>query len=128
MFAKNLKYLRNKRDMTQQELGLMLNKSESSISEWEKGKYEPRSSAISKVASIFGVSIEDLMEKDLSLKENTEIQEYDPDAIEIAQALAEAGYGELNILFKKVGEASAEDKKKMIDMLKIMLPKDDEDF
>lgn len=43
MFSKNLKFLREKKNMEQLELAEMLGrKSSSSISEWEKGKYTPR--------------------------------------------------------------------------------------
>ncbi len=46
-------------------------KSASSISEWEKGKYTPKMKTLSELARLFNVSINDLMEKDLS---NTKIQ------------------------------------------------------
>lgn len=42
MFSDNLKYLREKNNMDQIELATKLGrKSTSSISEWEKGKYQP---------------------------------------------------------------------------------------
>lgn len=67
MFAKNLKYLRKKFDMEQIELAHKLGrKSASSISEWEKGKYTPKLGVLSDIAQIFNVTINDLMEKDLS--------------------------------------------------------------
>lgn len=46
-------------------------KSASSISEWEKGKYTPKMKTLSELARLFNVSINDLMEKDLS---NTKTQ------------------------------------------------------
>lgn len=43
MFAENLKFLREKYNIDQQELAEKLGrKSSSSISEWEKGKYTPK--------------------------------------------------------------------------------------
>ncbi|HBJ9666315.1 TPA: helix-turn-helix domain-containing protein [Staphylococcus pseudintermedius] len=72
MFSKNLKYLRKKHDMEQIDLAKKLGrKSASSISEWEKGKYTPKMKTLSELARLFNVSINDLMEKDLS---NTKIQ------------------------------------------------------
>lgn len=69
MFAKNLKFLREKNAMEQIELAQRLGrKSSSSISEWEKGKYTPKIGVINDIAEIFGVSISDLMDADLSLK------------------------------------------------------------
>ncbi|WP_422218971.1 S24 family peptidase [Leuconostoc falkenbergense] len=41
-------------------------KSSSSVSEWEKGKYTPKIGVLNDIAEIFGVSITDLMNKDLS--------------------------------------------------------------
>ncbi|HAR5747686.1 TPA: helix-turn-helix domain-containing protein [Staphylococcus pseudintermedius] len=67
MFSKNLKYLRKKYYMEQIDLAKKLGrKSASSISEWEKGKYTPKMKTLSELARLFNVSINDLMEKDLS--------------------------------------------------------------
>ncbi|MDY5164629.1 XRE family transcriptional regulator [Leuconostoc falkenbergense] len=67
MFANNLRYLREKNGMDQIDLALKLGrKSSSSVSEWEKGKYTPKIGVLNDIAEIFGVSITDLMNKDLS--------------------------------------------------------------
>ncbi|MGM0265623.1 S24 family peptidase [Enterococcus sp. AZ128] len=72
MFAKNLKYLREKNDMEQIELAKRLGrKSSSSVSEWEKGKYTPKIGVINDIAEIFRVSISDLMDKDLTQASTT---------------------------------------------------------
>lgn len=72
MFAKNLKYLREKYNLEQIELAEKLNrKSDSSISEWEKGKYTPKIGTLNDIAEIFHVSITDLMNKDLSVLESS---------------------------------------------------------
>lgn len=82
-FASNLKFLRQRQGMEQLELAHMLGrKSSSSISEWEKGRYTPKSGILSDIANIFNVTLSDLMEIDLSLggyltkseKQKTEIQ------------------------------------------------------
>lgn len=74
MFAKNLKYLRERNNMEQMDLAEELGrKSASSISEWEKGKYTPKMKVLSQIAKIFNVNIDDLMERDLS-KPNTQSQ------------------------------------------------------
>ncbi|MGT2934516.1 helix-turn-helix domain-containing protein [Streptococcus castoreus] len=68
-FASNLKYLRLKKNMEQLELANLLGrKSSSSISEWEKGKYTPKSGLLSDIAAIFDVSLTALMEEDLTLE------------------------------------------------------------
>lgn len=67
MLAKNLRYLRTKNNMEQIELANRLGKkSSSSISEWEKGKYTPKIGVLNDIAEIFGVSIFDLVNTDLS--------------------------------------------------------------
>ncbi|TOZ02093.1 XRE family transcriptional regulator [Leuconostoc pseudomesenteroides] len=67
MFANNLRYLREKNGMDQIDLAIKLGrKSSSSVSEWEKGKYTPKIGVLNDIAEIFGVSITDLMNKDLS--------------------------------------------------------------
>lgn len=72
MFADNLKYLREKSGMDQLDLAIKLKrKSSSSVSEWEKGKYTPKIGVLNDIAEIFGVSITDLMNKDLSAFSNT---------------------------------------------------------
>ncbi|MBU7539396.1 XRE family transcriptional regulator [Levilactobacillus brevis] len=66
MFSDNLKYLREKNNMSQIELATKLGrKSTSSISEWEKGKYQPKAGVLSDIAHIFNVNLDDLMNKDL---------------------------------------------------------------
>lgn len=67
MFSKNLRFLREKNQMEQQELAEKLGrKSSSTISEWEKGKYTPRIGVLNDISEIFNVSISDLMNTDLS--------------------------------------------------------------
>lgn len=72
MFAKNLKFLREKNGLEQIELANRLGrKSSSSVSEWEKGKYTPKMGTISDIAKIFDISISDLMDKDLSISDTS---------------------------------------------------------
>lgn len=78
MFSQNLKYLRNKHDMEQIDLAHKLGKkSASSISEWEKGKYTPKIKTLNDIASIFNVTINDLMSVDLSSESEQEKPEQD---------------------------------------------------
>lgn len=93
-FATNLKYLRLKRNMEQLELSNLLGrKSSSSISEWERGKYTPKSGLLSDIAAIFNVSLTDLMEKDLTL-ENKGVTYQLPqrDLVMISEQLSENNY------------------------------------
>lgn len=69
-FSKNLKYLREKSGTKQMDLAIYLDKkSESSISDWEKGKYTPKVDVLNMIAKYFHVTLSDLMERDLSVPE-----------------------------------------------------------
>lgn len=82
-FANNLRYLREKRGLEQLELAERLGrKSASSISEWERGTYEPKSKILSSLAEIFNVSLSDLMTKDLTQPNN--IVEVAPQTVRVA--------------------------------------------
>lgn len=66
-FSKNLKYLRKKHHLYQSDIADHLNmKSTSSISEWESGRHTPEVGILSQLAKYFHVTLEDLMESDLS--------------------------------------------------------------
>ncbi|QTD41534.1 LexA family transcriptional regulator [Sporosarcina sp. Te-1] len=71
IFGKNLKYLRERKGLEQAELAQLLGrKSGSSVSEWEKGTYEPKSGLLADISKIFNVSLHDLMDKDLTIPSN----------------------------------------------------------
>lgn len=86
MFSDNLKYLREKNNMDQIELATKLGrKSTSSISEWEKGKYQPKAGVLSDIAHIFNVNLDDLMNKDLRNENKTSSS--NPDILSIFNQL-----------------------------------------
>lgn len=97
MFSQNLKYLRNKHDMEQIDLAHKLGrKSASSISEWEKGKYTPKLKTLSEIASIFKVSIDDLMDEDLSnMKEDQKPNTFQTIAAHLEDDLTEEEWQEV---------------------------------
>lgn len=65
-FHSNLKYLRSKNGVRQLDLAHMLGlKSESAVSEWEKGIRIPSAGTLSDMANIFNVSIDSLMNVNL---------------------------------------------------------------
>ena len=75
MFAKNLRYLREKSGMKQIDLAHQLGrKSSSSISEWERGKYTPKVEIVADIAKIFNVDIDDMMNIDLSFQPTKSIE------------------------------------------------------
>lgn len=63
--AQNLKYLRKQRFMNQNELADILGVKQSTIGNWEADRREPELSTLIHVAEYFGVSLDDLVLKDL---------------------------------------------------------------
>lgn len=60
MFADEMRCLRQKRGMTQQELAVLLGVSVSAIQKWERGQAEPNARTLQRMADIFGVSMDEL--------------------------------------------------------------------
>ena len=64
--ANNLKYLRRKYNYDQGELADKLQIKQAAISAYETGRNEPKIYALIKLSMLFGVTIDDLINKDLS--------------------------------------------------------------
>ncbi len=113
-FSNNLRYLRKKYDMSQEDLANKLGyKSFTTIQKWESGVSEPSVSTVKKIAEIFGVTIDQITNDDLS---DTEHHYYiDPEAAEIAQAVQQRP--ELKILFDASRKVSAADLELVISMI-----------
>jgi transcriptional regulator with XRE-family HTH domain len=65
-FAKNLRFLRRKAELSQSELGDQLATDYNTISRYENGKSTPKLEALTKLAQLFQVSIEALRDEDLT--------------------------------------------------------------
>lgn len=59
--SSNIKFLREKNNVSQTELGLQLNKVKQTISHWEQGKGEPSASELYRLATFFGLSVNELV-------------------------------------------------------------------
>lgn len=66
-FADNIKFLRRQRKLTQTELGKLFGKAKTTISSWEIGERTPTSSDLRMVANYFGISVDHLMNEDLTV-------------------------------------------------------------
>lgn len=110
-FSNNLRYLRKKYDMSQEELALKLGyKSFTTIQKWESGVSEPSVSVVKKIANIFGVSID-------ALTDNEDQTYYlDSDTAALAQELYERP--EMRVLFDASRKATKEDIEQVADILK----------
>ena len=69
IFSLNIKYLRKKKGLSQKELAKELNCTNTTISNWEVGIRVPESIDLPMIAEYFGVSIDDLLTKDLMNEE-----------------------------------------------------------
>lgn len=69
-FSTNLKFLRNKNNMTQNELAKRLNKDYSTIGKWELGQRNPVMADIIKISEIFNITIPELVGADLRFNNN----------------------------------------------------------
>ncbi|MGA3410459.1 S24 family peptidase [Lactiplantibacillus plantarum] len=67
MFSTNLKYLRKLHGLDQQSFAKKINRSVSTVSEWESGKYTPKAGILADIANMFNVKLDDMMSKDLSV-------------------------------------------------------------
>lgn len=74
-FAKNLKYLREKRNLDQQKVADDLNIPQSTLSCWENGIRTPKIEQIIDIANYFNVEI-DIISRDYSKNTNKTFDEY----------------------------------------------------
>lgn len=65
-FAKNLRFLRRRAELSQSELGDKLATDYNTISRYENGKSTPKLDALTKLAQVFGVGVEALRNEDLT--------------------------------------------------------------
>lgn len=75
-FPKRLKELRTKKDISQEELGLIISLSKSTISLYESGKREPDYETLKKLADYFGCSTDYLLGKTIikdAVKQNSTV-------------------------------------------------------
>ena len=60
-FSNNLKILRKKNKLTQEDLASCLNLSSKTISSWEKGRSEPKIDMLLKLSDYFNVTLDALI-------------------------------------------------------------------
>lgn len=89
---RNIKFLREERRMTQGELGERLGKTYSTVARWEAGTSSPQVNTVLKMAELFDVDIEDLLNYDLSDPEsNRGLTDEEVKFIDLFRELSEEG-------------------------------------
>ncbi len=96
IFSKNLKYIRNKRNLSQSKLGEYAKVDQATIGRWENEIVSPSLDNIYDLATNLNIPIADLTGKDLSSEENDD------------------NFDELELLFSKTKDILTEDDRDMI--------------
>jgi transcriptional regulator with XRE-family HTH domain len=71
-FSKNLRYLRKKSSLNQDEISNLFNKRANTIGNWENGKSEPNLTELIKLGAYFNVSLQALLNADLEKESGQE--------------------------------------------------------
>jgi len=104
MLAKNIKYLRKKEQLSQQDLADRLQIPRTTLGDYERGKTEPNISILINLSQLFSTNLDDLLKNDLSQQDYEIIKNKDlrvlaisidenkEGNIELVDTKAEAGY------------------------------------
>lgn len=65
LLSQNIRYLRKRQELSQEELALQVGLNRGNIASYENGTAEPKICNLLKIAQIFGISITDLTQKEL---------------------------------------------------------------
>lgn len=68
VLSQNIRYLRKRQELSQEELALRVGLNRGNIASYENGTAEPKICNLLKLAQIFGISVTDLTQKDLSTR------------------------------------------------------------
>lgn len=120
-FNKNLKFMRQQRHISQQELANKLNLDRSTISRWENDEMDVTVGNAIQIANFFNIPIENLTEKDLSIiEEIKEISKEDLNDLSILDNVLYTNKEKINLaknLPIKKQEAIANIVKSALDMI-----------
>ncbi len=115
-FVKNLKYIRNQKKISQQELADKIGVDRSTIGYWENGKADPTLLNVQKLSDALNINMIKLVGTDLSLEENqtNEKKQFSEEEKKEAlkQVLKDKGF------FNENEEISKDDVDKLIDFAK----------
>ena len=91
--AENLKILRKKHGYTQQELANILKVAKTTVSTWERGAAKPRMDVASKLASLYGISVSQLIGESNLVEDETHANKKstEKEPVDLDKALSEEG-------------------------------------
>ena len=123
MFAKNIRFLRKRAELSQDKLAEMLGyKSFTTIQKWESGVSEPSMATAQKIANLFHVDIDDLIKTDLEADKPKDEHYINEETAQIAQQIYEDK--ELRALFDAARGADPEALQAAQAMLKVLKRKE----
>ena len=93
-FRENLQYLRGIRNMTQEQLAMLLGVSRQAISKWESEKAYPEMDKLLMICDLFGVTLDDLVMGDVrrpnsGIRESTADTSTNSGSVEVVAAIAQ---------------------------------------
>ena len=98
MLNENIKRLREEKGVTQTEIGLCVGASAKTVMNWESGKTEPKASELVLIAKRLGVSINEIVGKEINAHEkliekiSSTIEDFDESEIESLSIMVEGLY------------------------------------
>lgn len=117
ILAKNIRYLRLQKGLSQDQLAEMLGyKSYTTIQKWESGVSEPPLKTLSKLADIFKVDMDELVSRDFEEPQEEHHHYLNPETEEMAQEIADNP--DLHMLFSALRDSQPDDLKLVTDMVK----------
>lgn len=95
-FSTNIKFIREQKGLTQENLANMIGKDYSTVGKWENGTRSPIMEDVLRIADILNIPVENLLTKDLRIKnDNEQTQEYN--------------FGDVKVTLSKNGEITDKD-------------------
>ena len=95
-FKENLQYLRGSRNMTQEQLAMLLGVSRQAISKWESEKAYPEMDKLLMLCDMFGVTLDDLVMGDVRASAGCGVRDdlaADTDGVAASVGVADAAVG-----------------------------------
>lgn len=114
-FSEKLLYLRNRENMSQEDLANRLNVSRQSISKWEVGDSIPEIMNIIEISKIFNVSVDCLVKDDLSISNDDSIEKIVIDFLNASKNMDRISDDLIEIA--KDGIVDSDEKKQLADII-----------
>lgn len=89
-FSSNLKYLRKQKGLTQSSLGNLIGVNRPKLGSYEEGRAEPNMSTLQQISQYFSITIDDLIEKNLSSSEDSKKKKIEGSQLRVLPILVDS--------------------------------------